>query len=290
MDKIVDVGPGLALFWASPDDLREQDINPQVMPPTMFGQLVSNVGKRGLLESVPFCAVPAGKNAPEIVSGHKRVRAAREARLPRIVILLDTSGLTRSEVAAKVIAHNNISGHSDMQVMAELAQEIEDIEARLEAFLPAELDAMKLEPMEPLLSPAVTFDWKTVTFAFLPHQLDDLKALVAAVAGAQDLVAVVDVAQFDQFAEALAQFSRFRDVKSANQAMALMVRLALDVVQAGEAQLSDGEWVHLTEVLGSGHIPREVAERLTALMAEKGISRAQGWQVLELLAHGASGA
>lgn len=290
MDKIVDVGPGLALYWADPDELREQDVNPQIMPPTMFGQLVSNVGKRGVLESVPFCAVPAGRDAPEIVSGHKRVRAAREARLPRILILLDTSGLTRSEVAAKVIAHNNISGYSDKQVMAELAQEIEDIEARLEAFLPPELDAMRLEPMEPLLSPAVTFEWKTVTFAFLPHQLDDLKALAAAIPGTQDLVAVVDVAQFDQFAEALAQFSRFRDVKSANQAMALMVRLALDVVQAGEAQLSEGEWVHLTEVLGSGHVPRAVAEQLAALMEAHGVSRSQGWQVLELLTHGANGA
>lgn len=288
MEKIVDVGPGLALYWADPDELREQDINPQVMPPTMFGQLVANVGKRGLLESVPFCAVPAGKEAPEIVSGHKRVRAAREARLQRVVILLDTSGLTRSEVAAKVIAHNNISGHSDRQVMAELAQEIEDIEARLEAFLPPELDTLKLEPMDPLLSPTVTFDWKTVTFAFLPHQLDDLQALIAAMPGAQDLVAVADVAQFDAFAEALAQFSRFRDVKSANQALALMVRLALDVVQVGESQLSEGEWVHLTEVLGGGYVPRDVAERLADLMQAHDISRSHGWQVLEWLTDGAA--
>lgn len=268
MEKIADVGPGLSLVWVNPDELREQDVNPQVMDPTMFGQLVANVGGRGMLESVPFCAIPAGSEQPEIVSGHKRIRAAREAGLERVIVLLDTSGLTRSAIAAKVIAHNNITGYSDKAVMAELAAQIEDIEHRLEAFLPPELDQLDLEPMDPLLSPKVDFDWKVVAFTFLPHQLDDLNDLIAALPGPHDLVAVADVDQFEQFAEALARFSRFREVKSAGQAVAMMTRTALDIVTHGEAQLSDGEYVHLTEVLGTARVPRPVAEALAAIIEQ----------------------
>lgn len=43
MEKIIDLGEGMSICWASPDELREQDVNPQIMEPTMFRQLVSNV-------------------------------------------------------------------------------------------------------------------------------------------------------------------------------------------------------------------------------------------------------
>ncbi len=285
MEKIVDVGPAMGLYWAHPDELREQDVNPQVMPPTMFGQLVSNVSKRGILESVPFCCIPAGNDIVEIVSGHKRIRAAREAGLERIVILLDTSGLSRSAVAAKVIAHNNLSGYSDKQVMAELAQEIQEIEDRLEAYLPPDIDDLELEPMDPLLSPKVNFDWKTVSFTFLPHQLEDMKELIDAMPNRQDLVVVAEVSLFAEFAEALSRYSRFREVKSANHAVAFMAKSALDIVESGESQLSDGEWLHLTEVLGTARVPRplgeELAHKMKSLKSEGQITH--GWQLLETI-------
>jgi hypothetical protein len=234
--------------------------------------------------------VPAGKEEVELVSGHKRTRAAREAGVKRVIILLDVSGLTRSEVAAKVLAHNNIHGYSDMQVMKELAQEISEIEDRLEAYLPPELDEFEPEPMESLLSPKIAFDWKTMTLAFLSHQLADFRELIDAMPGTQDLVAAVDLENFDGFAAALSKFSRFREVKSANQAVAMLTRTALDIVETGQAQLSDGEWVHLSEVIGNARVPHELAESLLELtqaqIRDGAVPEDQPWRVLEnLIAH-----
>src|SRR5438552_334118 len=61
-------------------DLREQDINANVMPVGMFNALVANMRKNGALESLPLCATRvATPHLIEIVSGHHRVRAAVQA-------------------------------------------------------------------------------------------------------------------------------------------------------------------------------------------------------------------
>lgn len=283
MEKIVDAGPGLMLAWVDIGEAKEQDVNPNVMEPTMFGQLTMNVSKRGALESVPLLAIPKDTDTLEIVSGHKRMKAAREAGLDRIIALVDTSGLSRSAVAAKVIAHNTIDGYDDKQLLAELAQQITDIEDRLEAFLPDDIDEPPAEPLDSLLSPKVTFDWKTVTVAFLPDELDSFNELIDAMPNAQDLVAVADVALFDEFGKALSGIGRVRDVKSANQAVALMVKVALSVVNEADDQLGDGEYIHLSEVIGNVRVPRDMAESLQDLRDAYDIEKRDGHQLMELL-------
>jgi len=287
MEKIVDVGDGLSLCWAAPDELREQDLNPQVMEPTMFRQLTGNVQRRGALESVPFCAIPKGKTDVEIVSGHKRIRAAREAQLERIVILLDTSGLTRSAVAAKLLAHNNISGHSDPEVMAMVAAEIETVDDKLEAYLPKELENAEPQELEPLLTPKLDLQWKTVTLAFLPAQLADFKALIETVQGRQDLVAAADVGLFNAFIEALSAYSRFQDVRSANQAVAMMVKAALDAVKGDADTSADDETaMSLAAIFGGLRIPASAGKTIQAAvqqMMRDGVKLP--WQALEQMAH-----
>ncbi len=285
MEKIIDIGDGMSLCWAAPDELREQDLNPQLMEPTMFRQLVSNVQRRGVLESVPLCAIPKGKTEPEIISGHKRVRAAREARLPRIIILLDESGLPRSSIVAKLLAHNNIHGYSDQQVMAMVAAEIENIDDKLEAYLPKELENAEPKELDPLITPKLDLQWKTVTLSFLPEQLSDFKELIEALPGRQDLVAVADVGRFDAFIQALNAYSRFQDVRSANAAVAMMIKAALDVVRDGRGEEGDGASISLAEIVGSLRIPAEAGQTLKAAilkMKQAGVD--YSWQALEQMA------
>jgi len=286
MEKVVDLGEGMSVCWVSPNELCEQDINPQIMPPTMFRQLVSNVQRRGMLESVPYCAIPEGETKPQIVSGHKRIRAARESNLERIIILLDESGLTRSAVAAKVLAHNNIVGFSDLDVMAQLSIEITNIDDKLEAFLPKELDAQIEQDLDALLAPKLDLQWKTVTLAFLPEQLETFTILIEAIPGRQDLVAVAEVKLFDQFVQALEGFSRFHDVRSANMAVAFMAKVALDVVQTGEVQEEEGEWISLADVLGGLRVPKEAGAIIgdAVKAVKKNQELKHSWQALEFIA------
>ena len=59
--------------------------------------------------------------------------------------------------------------------------------------------------------PKIDFEWKTVQFTFLSHQLEDLKRLCEKTSSA-DWEGVADVAQFDQT-------KKFGDVKNVGSAV-----------------------------------------------------------------------
>jgi hypothetical protein len=137
MDRLADLGNGLFLERWPIADLKEQDVNAHVMEPSKFNRMVANMKKRGALESVPFCAgapdsidpkqlaegigrddkVALRIAPPEIISGHHRVRAGRAAELGDVVVLVDRSGLTRSAITAKQLAHNALVGVDDMELV-----------------------------------------------------------------------------------------------------------------------------------------------------------------------------
>ena len=104
-EKLADLGSGLIIARVKVADVREQDINARIMKPEMMKQLTDNIRKRGQLESLPYCALT---DKIEIISGHHRFRAAREAGMKEVIVILDISGLNRSQIAAKQIPHNAI--------------------------------------------------------------------------------------------------------------------------------------------------------------------------------------
>ena len=105
---LYDIGNEMLLVSADLNILREQDLNARVMPPEQFETLVTNIRRRGIPESVPYCVLRGSQI--RIVSGHHRVRAAKEAGIKEAVILLDTRDLPRSLEVAKQLAHNSITG------------------------------------------------------------------------------------------------------------------------------------------------------------------------------------
>ena len=107
----------IGLHFVELSDVREQDINANVMPAEMFNALVSNIEKHGALESVPLVANREGSEVLEIISGHHRIRSAREAGLAGTVVLRYCD-LTAGEIRAKQLAHNSIQGTSDPQIVA----------------------------------------------------------------------------------------------------------------------------------------------------------------------------
>ena len=96
---IYDMGSGLVIAKVQIDKVKEQDINARVMKNEMQDQLTANILKRGQLESQTFLVLKDGKL--EIVSGHHRIKSARAAGLKEIVVIVDVSGLSRSQIAAK---------------------------------------------------------------------------------------------------------------------------------------------------------------------------------------------
>src|SRR5438094_1885594 len=158
------------LWKCNPSTLREQYVNARSMPKAMFERLSQTIGRDKRLESLPLCAKT--ERGLELISGHHRTRAATAAGLTEMFTLVDVTGLSRSQIAAKQLAHNAIEGTDNEQLLAEIYQQIEDAEAKLEAFIDQNLDIplpkVKIDGLD------VDIDFKTVLLIFLLRVKDRL--------------------------------------------------------------------------------------------------------------------
>lgn len=226
--KELDLGNGMLVKQVEINSLREQDINPRILPNTAMRQLIKNVGNRGMLESLPYC-VETDKGI-EIVSGHHRIRAARAAALPEIFILLDTSGLNRDEIKAKQIAHTTISGFDDPELLSELYSSINSAEARLEAYV--DEDALRADLLEAshvdIGDIETDINFRMATFLFLPHQLEKFDEVISLLDPDTKLVVVSELSYFEKFKETLTQTREEADIRSLGMILSKMCDIVLE--------------------------------------------------------------
>ncbi len=283
----LDLGKGLVIARVPFTSLREQDINARIMKTEMQKRLTDNIRKRGQLESLPFCALIGDKI--EIISGHHRIRSAKDSGvINEIYVILDVTGLTRSQVAAKQLAHNAINGFDDQSTLKQIASLIDDVDDMLESAIGKDILEEPLAELEKLIAPKVDFDWKTVVFTFLPHQLKDLEKLVDYLKTYKpDFIGVADSEQHKEFIDTLAKYQDFANVKNTGAAISAMVKgtqSLFEDLHFGE----EDEWVQLTAILGSSAIPKESAEVISKAlkkMLESGdITAKNKWQAIELWA------
>lgn len=286
-EQMLELGHGLIIAKVPLTSLREQDINARIMKNEMQKQLTDNIRKRGQLESLPFCALVDGKI--EIISGHHRIRSAKDSGvINEIYVILDVTGLTRSQIAAKQLAHNAISGFDDQSTLKEIVKLIDDVDDMLESYIGKDILGEPLAELEKLLSPTVEYDWKNIVFTFLPHQVKDLDKLVEALRSQQpDFIGACDIEQHKPLIDALAKYQEFANVKNTGAAIHAMIKgteQLFDDLQFDDKQ----EWVQITSVLGSSAIPKEAAEIITMAikkMIESGDVNAKSkWKAIELWA------
>lgn len=286
MIDVLELAPDLEVRFVTIADLREQDINAQEMQPREFERLTENVRERGALESLPYCAQIGGAGPVEVVSGHHRVRAARAAGLTKIPVLVDTRTMTRSQIRAKQIAHNALVGKSNEEVLRQMLAQITSVDDLLATGLPDESLPLPAEDANPVLNtPHAAFEWRTAALTFLPHQFEQFKEVVEALDGSQDFVGVAPVELFDDFARYLAQFARFREIKSVGTTIAVLTRIARDQLEMSKDDASEEEWVKLESVLMVDAMPAPAAKVLREALA-KAVSKGKGsmehpWQCLE---------
>lgn len=273
-ETIADMGSGLVIAKVGSEFMREQDINARIMKNEMQKQLTDNIRKRGQLESLPFCALTQNDTRIEIISGHHRIRSGKDAGIKDFFVILDVSGLNRSKITAKQIAHNAISGFDDQSTLKELAKMLDDVDDMIESY--AGKDILK-EPdadIDKYLSPSVKFDWKNVVLMFLPHQIDDLNKLAEIAAKlSPDYVGLSDIEEYKPFIEALAKYQAFADVKNVGAAIHAMTKLALNVMdKAGYTE--SVQWVQLSSIFGAAAVSKETSETITNAvkkMVEEGL-------------------
>lgn len=251
---IYDMGTELYIAKVQLADLKEQDINARIMKNEMQDQLTANIKNRGQLESLPLIALMGEKL--EIISGHHRVKSAREAGLKEIIVILDKSGLTRNNV-------------DDM----------------MESYIGKEILEEPLEQFDKLNTPAVQFDFKTIAFAFLPNQIRDLDALMKNLNGScAEIIGVAAYEQCEKFVETLDKYQQFTDIRNVGAAVHSMIDAANEKMDDAGFD-PDMDWTYLAKVFGSAAIPVESAEVIKKALkkAEKDgtITSKNKWQMIE---------
>jgi hypothetical protein len=277
----LELGNGLELWKVHPSSLREQDVNARSMPKAMFERLAQTIARDKRLESLPLCAKT--ELGLEIISGHHRVRAATAAGISEFFALVDVTGLTRSQIAAKQIAHNSIQGQDNEQLLAEIYRQIEDAESKLEAFVDSKLDVevprVKIEGLD------IDLDFKTVLMIFLPKVKERLdRALEYLRSSGQKLDGVYIAADSDYapLEKAVRRIHEEYDVRVVADILGKMAHLALETCGVS---VEGPERVHVKDILGTSWVPKEAAsvvrEAVQKMMKAGDIGQTNRWQALE---------
>lgn len=204
-------------------------MNARVMSAATLTRLAENIQGRGALESVPYC-VQNDEGPVEIVSGHHRIRAARMAGFTHVPVLIDRSGLSRSRIVSKQLAHNALVGYDDPDILARLLDKIADVNDLLATGLDKDNLPVPEEFKVTLFSPHADYAWKYVAFTFLQHQLDNLEGLIREIRS-NDAFVLADEDQFEPFINAVAAFAHRKKIFSAGTAVSLLIDIALDEVR-----------------------------------------------------------
>lgn len=167
----------------------------------------------------------------------------------------------------------------EKDTLVKIAALITDVDDMLESALDKDFFEKVEREAASMPVPKIDFEWKTVQFTFLSHQMEDLKKLCDKCASA-DWEGVADIAQFDRFVEALNQTKKFGDVKNIGSAIHFMTERTLK--DFGE----DGrDYRTAASVFGKGLIPQHVADKLEAKiksLTEEGRIR-NPWEVFDIL-------
>jgi hypothetical protein len=236
---------GLEIWRTHVERVEEQERNAQVVPPEAMERLTETIRRDGRLESLPFVVRrQRGEDVRfEMVSGHHRLRAARAAGLDTIIVLADTHDLNRSQVVAKQLAHNNIVGSPNPQVVAELFAEIDRMEDALESYVnPELLERFIEENVTPIDVDEPPPEWHSVKIAFLPEQFAEWERLLDRLTGEEEMLLLSDMEGFAKFQEAVVTVKHVQDIRAVSRQLARICELAherLDEIEQ-EAKANEG--------------------------------------------------
>lgn len=227
--RVATLSNGLEVWNLNITTIKEQDINAQVMDDRKMKILTSNIKERGALESLPY--IYKDGDTFRIISGHHRVRAANDAGMKSIYALVETNTLTKSQITSKQIAHNELVGEADREILTQLIKQMNDVDDMIASGLPDELLNTVLADNQTINIPQLTFDWRIINLTFLPNQVQNFDTLVKMIDNKSEEIGIVDRTLYDGFCNALSKFGKMKKVTSMSTVVALLTDIALREVE-----------------------------------------------------------
>lgn len=271
--------------------VRERDVNAQIVSPRHMERLAENIRIRGQVESLPYISWPNREGTPEIISGHHRSRAARQAGLEEMPFLVDTMPMTASQKTARAIAHNEIHGTPDEQILAQMVASIDNVDDLLMTGLDESQLPTPDDDDTQLGLPHAEFDWRLVTFLFLPRQLAQLESALDTIDKHSELIGVAPREDFEQFSREVIDYGRTLNIRSVATAVSAIIAIARREVELAQADgvRPDSTWTRTAELVGPAMPPDAadvVREAVAKMRAAGDVPDDQPWRALEYLAAG----
>jgi len=125
-------------------DIKETELNAQEMNDTDFKRLVENLKRDKVLTSAPLIMREEGKNKYKCISGHHRIKAGIKAGIENahclIVDEVDESTRIRLQ-----IAHNDIHGTPNEEILSILQDKLNEIDVGLVNLVNSDLEPVGFE-------------------------------------------------------------------------------------------------------------------------------------------------
>lgn len=281
-----------------PRTLKPLELNARFFRHETFMRLVENIRRDGgLLGNTPFVwrihddATQEPSEPPTylILSGNHRVKAAIAAELATITVEGTDDYLPPDRRAAIQTSQNAISGEDDPATLKLIYDGISDPDMRLYSGLDDKTLSLLSDVSIGALGEA-HLDFQTITFTFLPHELDAI-AETMTTARKQAKAVAHYAARFDQYdaaLDALEEASSAYNIRNAATALALV----LDIYARHRDDLTEGylnaegvplnpkQRVPLFSVFNYDHIPAALAAKLRKALSK---NTAQGKTPLDAL-------
>jgi len=163
------------LYLARAEEIDFLDKNARFMTKEQFASLTRNIKTDGGMTSIPLCYKQENGRLL-VLSGNHRIKAAIEAGNREFLVLLIDKQLTKQQQIAIQLSHNAIEGQDDEQILKELWQEIDDLEASIYSGLSTELiEKLNSTDFATISEERVLF--KEITLLFLPEEIEEMKAI-----------------------------------------------------------------------------------------------------------------
>lgn len=158
-------------------ELQTLKTNARYMRNDTFAQLVSNIQRDGGLGSTPLVYAGPDVEQPQVLSGNHRVMANKAAGFEFTLCLEIVDQKSEQERTAITLSHNAISGQDDLQTLKSMYDSILDLKLKAYSGIDEDMrqQLAKIE-FSPITEPRLQF--KTITFLFLPREIDELKACI----------------------------------------------------------------------------------------------------------------
>ncbi|MDK2899611.1 MAG: hypothetical protein PWQ45_113 [Thermosipho sp. (in: thermotogales)] len=256
METVANIGQNLEIRKVRINELKEQDVNARYMKTETFRRLVENIKDENRLESMPFTAET--ENGVEIISGHHRIRAAKEAGLEDIYVIVDTSNMPRDKIKSKQISHNSISGKDNEQILRQIFDSIEDASEKIKAYANINFE----RELEAVSSAEITYDGneRVVNLLFTEYEHNQVERAIEKL-GNKDPIYIAEIEKFEEIKNKLDLVSKGYDIKSTSRLLGFLAERVFDEMGIDE-DFDAEEFESLAETLRLGLIPKEYKQQI----------------------------